>query len=40
MVHAIDQNAKSFYVKYGFIEFPSGAQTMFLPIETIVKGLN
>lgn len=39
IVHAIDQNAMAFYVKYGFIEFPYGSQTLFLPIETIASGL-
>lgn len=39
LVHAIDQNAMAFYVKYGFIQFPGGSQTLFLPIETIAVGL-
>lgn len=39
LVHAIDPPAVAFYVKYGFIEFPSGSQTMFLPIETIAAGM-
>jgi predicted N-acetyltransferase YhbS len=39
IVHAIDQDATSFYVKYGFIEFPDGTKTMFLPIETIIKAI-
>jgi hypothetical protein len=39
IVHAIDQNAMAFYIKYGFIEFPYGSQTMFLPIETITVGI-
>ncbi len=39
IVHAIDQHAMAFYVKYGFIEFPQGSQTLFLPIETIALGL-
>lgn len=39
LVHAIDQDAASFYAKFGFIEFPASSQTMFLPIETIVDGL-
>jgi len=28
IVHAIDQKAMAFYVKYGFIEFPYGSQTL------------
>jgi GNAT superfamily N-acetyltransferase len=39
IVHAIDQNAMSFYLKYGFIEFPTGTQTMFLPVETIARAI-
>ena len=40
IVHAIDQSAMSFYLKHGFIEFPSGSKTMFMPIETLEKGLS
>jgi GNAT superfamily N-acetyltransferase len=39
IVHAIDQNAMAFYVKYGFLEFPYGLQTLFLPIDTIAVGV-
>jgi GNAT superfamily N-acetyltransferase len=39
MVHAIDQNAMAFYLKYGFIEFPYGTQTMFIPMETIAVAI-
>ena len=39
LVHAIDSEAVSFYVKFGFIEFPNGSQTMFLPIESIANAL-
>jgi ribosomal protein S18 acetylase RimI-like enzyme len=39
LVHAIDQAALGFYIQYGFIEFPTGSQTLFLPIETIRTGL-
>jgi GNAT superfamily N-acetyltransferase len=39
IVHATDQNAMAFYVKYGFIEFPQGFQTPFLPIDTITPGI-
>ena len=35
MVHAIDDDANRFYLKYGFLEFPAGTKTLFLPIETI-----
>ena len=39
MVHAIDDEAVTFYLKYGFLLFPSDSRTMFLPIETIAKTL-
>src|SRR5262245_43266495 len=39
IVHAIDQNAMAYYLKYGFLEFPNGTKTMFLPMETIEKAL-
>jgi ribosomal protein S18 acetylase RimI-like enzyme len=35
IVHAIDDDAVSFYAKYGFQVFPAGTRTMFLPIETL-----
>ena len=39
MVHAIDDEAVTFYLKYGFLLFPGDSRTMFLPIETIAKAL-
>ena len=39
LVHAIDQAALGFYIQYGFVEFPTGSQTLFLPIETVRTGL-
>lgn len=39
LVHAIDEEAVKFYTKYGFIEFPLGSQTMFLPFSTLVDAL-
>jgi GNAT superfamily N-acetyltransferase len=38
-VHAIDDNAMAFYLKFGFMEFPLGTKTLFLPIETIAAAL-
>jgi hypothetical protein len=29
IVHALDQNAMAFYVKYGFIEFPTSPKHCF-----------
>jgi hypothetical protein len=29
----------AFYLKYGFVEFPDGTKTMFLPIETSAKAI-
>jgi GNAT superfamily N-acetyltransferase len=39
LVHAKDDEAIAFYSQYGFLEFPAGTQTLFLPIETITAGL-
>lgn len=39
MVHAIDDDAVAFYLKYGFHAFPAGDRTMFLPMETIAAAL-
>lgn len=39
MVHAIDDDAVTFYLRYGFHVFPAGSRTMFLPIETIAAAL-
>jgi predicted N-acetyltransferase YhbS len=39
MVHAIDDDAVTFYLKYGFILFPADSRTMFLPIETVAATL-
>lgn len=39
MVHAIDDDAVAFYVRYGFHIFPAGSRTMFLPVETIAAAL-
>lgn len=35
LVHAIDDDAVAFYLRYGFHIFPAGSRTMFLPVETI-----
>jgi len=39
MVHAIDDEAVTFYLKYGFVLFPADSRTMFLPIETFAAAL-
>ena len=39
LVHAVDDEAKAFYGAQGFIEFPAGTLTLFLPVETIARGL-
>lgn len=39
MVHAIDDDAVAFYMRYGFHVFPAGSRTMFLAIETIAAAL-
>lgn len=35
VVHAIDDDAGSFYRKFGFLDFADGTRTLYLPIETI-----
>ncbi len=35
LVHAIDDEAVAFYLKYGFKMFPSEARTLFLPLEHV-----
>ncbi len=39
VVHAIDDEAVTFYTRYGFQLFPAGGRTLFLPIETIARSL-
>lgn len=39
LVHAIDNDAASFFSRYGFVEFPNGSKTMFLPIETVIASI-
>lgn len=39
LVHAIDDEAVTFYTRYGFQVFPTGSRTLFLPIETIIAAL-
>ena len=39
MVHAIDDEAVTFYLQYGFVLFPADSGTMFLPIETLAASL-
>jgi GNAT superfamily N-acetyltransferase len=39
IVHAIDDAAAKFYARYGFMEFPHGSRTLFLPMETIAAAI-
>jgi predicted N-acetyltransferase YhbS len=39
LVHAIDDDVRPFYEKYGFVSFPAGSKTLFLPLQTIVDAL-
>jgi GNAT superfamily N-acetyltransferase len=39
IVHAIDDEAVSFYAKYGFQIFPAGTRTMILPIEALRQAI-
>lgn len=38
-LHAKDEDAMAFYIRYGFVEFPLGTKTMFLPVETIASAI-
>ena len=38
-VHAIDDEAVSFYVPFGFRSFPPASRTLFLPMETVAGSL-
>ncbi len=37
LVHAIDDEARGFYLQYGMREFPVGTGTLFLPVETLIS---
>lgn len=39
LVHALTADAAAFYARFGFEEFPAGAQTLFLPMESIAAAL-
>ncbi len=39
LVHAIDDEAAAFYSAHGFIAFPAGTRTLYLPIESIAAAL-
>lgn len=39
LVHTVDQEAVPFYARYGFRAFPMGNQSLFLPVDEIVKVL-
>jgi hypothetical protein len=39
LVHAIDDEAAAFYSAHGFIAFPPGTRTLYLPIEAIAAAL-
>jgi len=39
IVHALDDDALAFYIKYGFVAFPQGSRTLFMPVQTIEAAL-
>ncbi len=39
LLHAIDDEAISYYLQYGFLQFPEGDKTLFLPVETMVEAI-
>ena len=38
LVHAIDEDARAFYRKFGFLPFPDNPSTLVLPLETVMAG--
>ena len=39
LVHAIDDDAVTFYTRFDFQVFPNGSRTLFLPIESVAQAL-
>jgi GNAT superfamily N-acetyltransferase len=39
LVHAIDDMARTFYERHGFVAFPTGARTLYPPLETLRRAL-
>lgn len=39
VVHALDEDAAAFYAGFGFIAFPAGGLTFFMPIKSIAAAL-
>jgi GNAT superfamily N-acetyltransferase len=39
IIHAVDDEAVSFYAPFGFQRFPTDSRTMFLPVETLTGSL-
>ena len=37
VVDAIDENARAFYRRYGFIEIPSHSNRLFMPMKTVAQ---
>ncbi|MCO5215819.1 MAG: GNAT family N-acetyltransferase [Thermomicrobiales bacterium] len=40
VVHALNEDLRPFYQRYGFAEFPDSSLTFFLPIKTMKEALN
>ena len=39
VVHSIDDESVPFYLQYGFVQFPEGSKTLFLPTENMERAL-
>ena len=39
IVHALDDEALAFYIKYGLVAFPQGSRILFMPVQTIEAAL-
>jgi predicted GNAT family N-acyltransferase len=40
LVHATDENARSFYSSFGFLSFPETPNRLFIPMQTIEESLS
>lgn len=39
LVHALDDEAVTFYARYGFVPFPDSSRTLFLPMDAVAKAV-
>lgn len=39
VVHALTDDLRDYYARFGFVEYPEGARTLYLPMKTIAAAL-